>query len=131
MAADLAFYQDMQEVAAELIEEFGNFCKVKCIFNIINPNKDVQTQKVIFNKEIGYIAKDQRQFLIQDRFYEEAEVAIVIVGNQFKFMDKYDYWCEIDKIDYKIIRHRSTKPGPLEVIVELALRRSGSGNAQT
>jgi hypothetical protein len=130
MAVDLDFYNDAIEIGEELIDTFGGICKVKCVQAITNPNTDQTIEKVIFEKDIKYVAKLMKQFIIQDRFYQEAEVVLVIMGGQFKFVDKYQYYCIYNNQDYNIIRHRSTAPGPLEVIVELALRRSGTGQAE-
>lgn len=123
---NLEFYTDAKQIGLDLITEFGDECEI-IAYSIITGANGKIIKQTVFTKTVLYLAKVIKNTLIQDRFYETAELSIILPSNSFEFVDRYKYRVEFDGQSYEVIRHRSYRPGPVEVVIELALRKSGTG----
>lgn len=125
--SNLEFYKGFQQLGLKLITKYGDTCKVTATDVVTNNITNQQSIREVFSKDVLYVAKVIKNTLIQDRFYETAEVSIILPFNSFELVDRYKYRVKFHGADYEVIRHRSIRPGPLEVLIELALRKSGTG----
>ena len=129
MSSD-SFYKSVRKTANRLIKYYGKNVTIYADNIILNPTTGTQTKVSIVNTTVKSVAKIIKTALIQDRFYETAELSIIVPHGSFDYIDKYKYYVLLDGQKYEVIRHRSIRPGAYELLIEIALRRSGTGVAK-